>query len=99
MARRVTGKTVRVDCAQNYDRTARQRMSLLHTRCSAPSAGHQIDIRPRLEERIGRGIDAVHSRDGIKDDVLLLAGVVRSNLRQTDLAERELRSSLWPADS
>ena len=31
--------------------------------------------------------------------MLLLAGVVRSNLRQTDFAERELWTSLRPTDS
>ncbi len=63
------------------------------------SPGHEIDIRPRLKERIGRGLDAIHSRDGIEDDVLPLACVVRSNLLQTDFAERELWTILRPADS
>jgi hypothetical protein len=31
--------------------------------------------------------------------MLLLAGVVRSNPRQTDFAEYHLRTILWPADS
>ena len=64
----------------------------------APSAAHQIDIRSRLEERIGRGFDAIHSRDRIEDDVLLLDSVVRNDLLQTDLAERELRTLLGPAN-
>jgi len=72
---------------------------LLPGRRSAPSPGHEIDIRPRLKERIGRGLDAIHSRDGIKDDLLLFPGVVRSNLLQIDFAERELRTILRPADS
>ena len=42
---------------------------------SAPPAGHQIDIGSRLEERVGRGFDAVHARDRIEYDLSLLAGV------------------------
>src|SRR5690242_15493538 len=61
---------------------------------SAPPPGHQIDIGSRLEERIGRGFDAVHPRDGIEDDALLLAGVVVSDFVQADFAERELRTLL-----
>ena len=65
---------------------------------SAPPPAHQIDVGSRLEEGIGRGFDAVHSRDRIEDDVLLLAGVVRRDLPQADFAERELRALLGPAD-
>lgn len=65
---------------------------------SAPSPAHQIDVGSRLEERIGRGFDAVHSRDRIKDDVLLRAGVVRSDFLQADFAERELRTVLGRAN-
>ncbi len=65
---------------------------------SAPPAAHQINIGAWLEERIGRGFDAIHSRDRIEDDVLLLAGVVRRDFLQTDFAERELRTLLGPAD-
>ena len=66
--------------------------------CSAPPPAHRIDIGSRLEERIGRGFDAVHSRDRIKDDALLLAGVVRDDLPQTDFAKRALRTLFGPAD-
>src|SRR5207248_7451051 len=65
---------------------------------SAPPAGHQIDIGSRLEERVGRGFDAVHARDRIEYDLSLLAGVVRRDFLQIDLAERELRAVLGPAD-
>ena len=60
---------------------------LLLLGCSAASAGQQVDVRAGLEERIGRGLDAVDSWDGIKDDALLLGGVVGSDCRQTDFAE------------
>ena len=43
---------------------------------AVPPSGHQIDVGPRLEERIGRRFDFVYSRDRIEDDVLLLAGFV-----------------------
>ena len=66
--------------------------------CSAPPAAHQIDVGARLKERIGRSFDAVDSRDRIKDNVLLLAGVVRGDLPQADFAERALRTLLRPAD-
>src|SRR5713101_2051890 len=66
---------------------------------SAPSPGHQIDIRPRLKERIGRGIDTVDPRNGIKNDALLLRGVVRSDCAQIYFAEGELRAILGPAKS
>src|SRR5215472_468282 len=65
---------------------------------SAPPPAHQIDVGARLEERIGRGFDAVHARDRIEDDVLLLAGVVRRDLPQADFPKRELPSLLGPAD-
>src|SRR5215471_19067342 len=65
---------------------------------SAPPPAHQIDVGARLEEGIGRGFDAVHAWDRIKDDVLLLAGVVRGDFRQTDFAERALRTFFRPAD-
>ena len=63
---------------------------------SAPPPAHQIDVGSRLEERIGRGFDAVHSQDWIENDVLLLAGFVRDDLAQTDFAERALRTFLGP---
>src|SRR5437667_4417771 len=66
---------------------------------SAPSPAHQIDIRPRLKERIGRGIDTIHPRNGIKNDALLLRGIIRSDCVQTDFAERQLKTILGPADS
>src|SRR6267143_6126898 len=65
---------------------------------SAPPPGHQIDIGSRLKERIGRGFDAIHPRNRVEDDVLLFAGIVRSDFPQTDFAERELRTVLGPAD-
>ena len=55
-------------------------------------------IGSRLEERIARGFDAVHSRDRIEDDVLLLAHIVRSDFQQIDFAEGGLRTLLGPAD-
>jgi hypothetical protein len=72
--------------------------SRLRSGRSAPPPRHEIDIGSRLEERIGRGIDAIHAWDRIEDNVLLLAGVVRSDLVQSDFAERELRTLLGPAD-
>src|SRR6516165_749400 len=72
-------------------------LGLLFAGCSAPPPAHQINVGPRLEERIGGGFDAVHSRDRIEDDVLLLAGVVRDDLAQTELAECALRTILGPA--
>src|SRR5271155_2239228 len=65
---------------------------------SASPPGHQINVGSRLEERIGRGFDAIHSGDGIEDNVLLLPGVVRSDFVQTDLAECALGTLLGPAD-
>jgi hypothetical protein len=65
---------------------------------SAPPAAHQINIGAWLEERIGRGFDAIHPRDRIEDDVLLRAGVVRRDFPQTEFAERELRTVRGPAD-
>ena len=55
-------------------------------RSPAP-AGHQIDVGARLEERIGGGFDAVHPRDRVENDVLLLASVIRRDFLQTDVAE------------
>src|SRR6266446_3418421 len=66
--------------------------------CPAPPPAHQIDIGSRLEQGIGGGFDAIHPWDPIKDDVLLLAGVVRRDPVQVDFAERELRPLLGPAD-
>ena len=65
---------------------------------SAPPPAHEINIGARLEERIGRGFDALHAGDRIEDDVLLLAGVVRRDFPQADFAERELGTLLGPAD-
>jgi hypothetical protein len=73
------------------------RVTLLSGR-SAPSAGQQIDIRSRLKQRVGRGLDAIHPRNRIEDKTLLLAGIIRSNRRQTDFAECELRPIFRPTD-
>ena len=64
----------------------------------APSPAHHVDIGARLEERIGRGFDAIDPWGRIKDDVSLLRGVVRSDFRQTDFVEGELTARLGPAD-
>jgi hypothetical protein len=79
-------------------RSAPRALGLLPAGCSAPPPAHQIDIGSRLEERIGRGLDAIHARDRIEDDALLLAGVIRDNLPQTDFAKRALRTLLGPAN-
>jgi hypothetical protein len=65
---------------------------------SASPPAHQMHIGSWLEERIDQGFDAAHSRDRFEGDVLLLAGVIRSDLRQTVFTERELRAFLGPAD-
>jgi hypothetical protein len=49
---------------------------LRRARCSAPTTAHQVNIRARLKQGIGGRFDAIHSGNGIKDDVLLLAGIV-----------------------
>src|SRR5205823_12754278 len=64
---------------------------------AAPS-GHQVNICPRLEQRICRGLNAIHPRDRIENDLLLLPGIVRGDLGQADVAERELSTVLGPAD-
>ena len=73
-------------------------LGLLPSGCSAPPPAHQIDVGSRLEERIGRGFDAVHARDWIEDGVLLFAGVVRGDFLQIDFAKRALRTFLGPAN-
>ena len=65
---------------------------------SAPSARHQIDVRPRLEQRVGRGRDALDARNGIENDPLLLVGIVRGNGCQTDFSERYQLAALRPAE-
>ena len=65
---------------------------------SAPSARHQIDVRPRLEQRVGRGLDALDARNGVENDPLLLGGVVWGNGCQTDLSELYQLAALRPAD-
>jgi hypothetical protein len=40
--------------------------------------------------------NTVHPRNGVEDDVLLLAGIVRWDLRQADLAERDPLAGVWP---
>jgi hypothetical protein len=54
---------------------------LWRTRCSAPATAHQVNIRTRLKQGIGGRCDAIHAGNGIKDDVLLLAGIVCRNRR------------------
>lgn len=70
---------------------------LLLSHASAPSSGQQIDVGPRLKQRITGGLDAVHPRDRIEDDVLLLACVIRGDFLQADFAERALCTLLGPA--
>src|SRR6516165_12132940 len=65
---------------------------------SAPSARHQIDVRPRLEQRIGRSLDAPDARNGVENDLLLLGGIVRGNGCQNDLSKRYQLTALRPAD-
>src|SRR5215813_10227586 len=64
----------------------------------APSARHQINVRPRLEERISRGLDAFDARYGIENDLLLLCRIVRGDGSQTDLSECDQLTALRPAD-
>src|SRR5215510_8024762 len=77
-------------------RCASPGLGLLPARPSAPPSAHQIDVGSRLEERVGRGFDSVHAWDRIKDDALLLAGVVRGDFLQANFAERALRTFLGP---
>src|SRR5215471_6732189 len=65
---------------------------------SAPSARHQIDIRPRLEQRVSRSLDAVDARNGVENDLLLLVGIVRGNGCQNDFSKRYQLTALRPAD-
>ncbi len=65
---------------------------------SAPAPGHQIDVRPRFEERIRRGFDPLHAWNRIEDDVLLRLRIVRRDLRQSDFTERQLRTAFGPTD-
>src|SRR5262249_50588499 len=65
---------------------------------SAPSARHQIDVRPRLEQRVGRSLDALDAWNGIENDLLLLVGIVRGNSCQNDLSKRYQLTALRPAD-
>src|SRR5262249_19811022 len=67
-------------------------------RRSPPSTAHQVDVRARLEERIGRRLDAVDPRNGIEDDLPLRRRVVRNDRRQAELSEHELPTTLRPAD-
>src|SRR4030095_3546563 len=65
---------------------------------SAPSARHQIDVRPWIEQRVGRGLDPLDARNGVENNPLLLGGIVRGNGCQTDLSERYQLTALRPAD-
>src|SRR6266436_9882307 len=63
---------------------------LLRARGSAPTTAHQVDIRARLKQGIGGRFDAIHPGNRIKDNVLLLAGIVRRHCREGQLAEGKL---------
>ena len=55
--------------------TAGRRPSLL--RRSPPASADQIDRSAQFYQRIIRGIDSIHARDGIEDGPLLLVRIVR----------------------
>jgi hypothetical protein len=86
---------VRLRCPPPASRV--RESSALRPLCAASRSSDKY-IGSRLEQGIGRGLDAVHPWDGIEDNVLLFAGVVRRDLVQTDCAERQLRTILGPAD-
>ena len=62
----------------------------------APASAQQVNRSSQLEQRIGGGLDAVHPRDRVEDDVLLLGERVRQNLRQLHGAQLHLFARLRP---
>src|SRR4030095_4869746 len=56
-----------------------------------PAAAEQVNVRAHVRERIARGLDAIHPRDGVEDDAPPLRHLVIHAGCQGEGAERELR--------
>src|SRR5271170_7364987 len=66
--------------------------------CAAAASTDEIDGRTKFEQRVLRWRDAVETGNGIEDDGLLLVGVIRDGLGESDRAQIEHGSVFGPVD-
>ncbi len=68
------------------DREGRSAAGIRSVRTPAPPAAQQVDGGAEFKERVSRSLDALHARDRIEDDVLLLRRGVGYHLVQLNSA-------------
>jgi hypothetical protein len=64
----------------------------------ATTPAQQLDRGAQFEQWIVGGIDSLHARDGIEDDLLLFMGIVWDRTFEDDLAESNQRAILGPVN-
>src|SRR3954451_25090810 len=64
--------------------------------CTASATGKEVQVRTRLEQGVGGGLDSVYTGYWIEDDFALLRGVVGHNADQVERAQLDHCSVLRP---